>query len=239
MPTLCQQSDSWLQGPGLLLGNEEIWLTRPFVLLPLDDNPELKRDSRLHATSVTCADYFCDLFSRFCVHFKLLKVVAWVLRCKNNLLQCLGKSSLSVNYAPHLSCDEIESATLAVVKVVQLQSFPDLIRAWSESPKGDIQSAYHVSKQWGKLYPFMHDGVICVGGRLQRSNLLFDVKLQILLPSKHLVTELIIQHIHSLCGVSGSLHVLPRLRKRYWVPKGHSCVKRVLGSCREYRLWRT
>ena len=87
MPTLYQESDSWLQGPGFLLGNEEIWPTRPFVLLPLDDDSALKRDARLHATFFTCADYFCDLFSRFSVYFKLLKVVAWVLRFKNNLLK--------------------------------------------------------------------------------------------------------------------------------------------------------
>ena len=52
------------------------------------------------------------------------------------------------------------------MKVVQLQSFPDLFRALSESPpKRDTKSA-SVSKQWGKLYPFMHNGVIRVGGRL-------------------------------------------------------------------------
>ena len=68
MLTLYQQSDSWLQGPAFLLGNEGIWPTRPFVLLPLDDDPELKQDVRLHATSFTCTDYFCDFFfAPFCV----------------------------------------------------------------------------------------------------------------------------------------------------------------------------
>ena len=108
MPTLYQQCDSWVQGPGFLLGSEEIWPTRPFLLLPLDDDPDLKRDACIHATSITCADYFCDLFTCFFVYFKLLKVVAWVLRFKNNLPKRLDKSTLSVSYTPHLSSDKIE-----------------------------------------------------------------------------------------------------------------------------------
>ena len=69
------------------------------------------------------------------------------------MLKRLKKSSLSVNYTPHLSSGDMELATLTVVKVVQLQSFPDLIHAvCKSSAKGDTKSA-HVSKQWGKLYP--------------------------------------------------------------------------------------
>ena len=81
----------------------------------------------------------------------------------------------------------------------------------------------------------MHDGIIRVGGCLQRSSLPFDARHQILLPSKHLVTDLIIHHNHSLSGHSGTMHVLSAVREKFWILKGHATVKRVLNNCRECR----
>ena len=47
-----------------------------------------------------------------------------------------------------------------------------------------------------KLKPFLNDGVLRVGGRLDRADLNYDAKHPMILPGKHRVTEMIILHYH-------------------------------------------
>ena len=67
-----------------------------------------------------------------------------------------------------------------------------------------------------KLSPFLHDGVICVGGRLNNASIPFSAKHPMTLPSKHPVTDLIIKDYHEKEGHVGDGHVLASLRQRFW-----------------------
>ena len=239
MPASYKKSETWLKGPDFLLEDDVKWPASPVLLQPLDNDPEVKQDVRSHATS-TVYNCFDVLFARFSVFYKMLSVVAWMLRFMSNLSKRLcGKESDQINTVPRLCNAEIESATLAVVKVVQRSSFPELYNNLCASVNASsLKSNRVVSKQFGKLHPFMDDGIIRVGGRLQRSNLPFDCRHQILLPSNHLVTDLIVNHYHCLAGHSGTLHVLSNIRTKFWIVKGHATVKRVLRNCRKCRLWK-
>ena len=57
-------------------------------------------------------------------------------------------------------------------------------------------------------------GVVCVGGRLQRSPISEDAKHQAILPKQHLVSDLIIHHYHLRCGHE---YKLSMIRERYWI----------------------
>ena len=239
MPASYKKSETWLKGPDFLLEDDVKWPASPVPLQPLDNDPEVKQDVRSHATS-TVHNCFDVLFARFSVFFKMLSVVAWMLRFMSNLPKRLcGKESDQINTVPRLCNAEMESATLAVVKVLQRSSFPELYNNLCASVNASSSKSNRVvSKQFGKLHPFMDDGIIRVGGRLQRSNLPFDCRDQILLPSNHLVTDFIVNHYHCLTGHSGTLHVLSNIRTKFWIVKGHATVKRVLRNCRKCRLWK-
>ena len=88
-----------------------------------------------------------------------------------------------------------------------------------------------------KLSPFLHDGVICVGGRLNNASIPFSAKHPMILPSKHPVTDLIIKDYHEKEGHVGACHVLASLRQRFWNLRGNAAVRRVLGKCLKYRFW--
>ena len=58
-----------------------------------------------------------------------------------------------------------------------------------------------------------------------------DAKHQIILPKNDHVSNLIINHYHTLSGHSGRQHVLSLLRQRYWVIKANSAVRKILTKC--------
>lgn len=82
-----------------------------------------------------------------------------------------------------------------------------------------------------KLNPMMQNNVLRVRGRLERAQLLFDSKYPIILPSNHHVTTILIRSYHDISGHCGPTHVLAELRQKYWIVKGHSAVRKVVGNC--------
>ena len=82
------------------------------------------------------------------------------------------------------------------------------------------------------LTPFTDDeGVLRVGGRLRNADIANEAKHQVILPSKHFVTDLIIRECHEISAHSGCEYVLAELRQKYWILKGRKSGKRIINSC--------
>ncbi|XP_043231525.1 uncharacterized protein LOC122386414 [Amphibalanus amphitrite] len=58
-----------------------------------------------------------------------------------------------------------------------------------------------------------------------------DARHPLVLPKRHHVVDLIIQHIHEKVGHAGREHVLAELRTCFWVLNSSSAVRRVLSRC--------
>ena len=86
-----------------------------------------------------------------------------------------------------------------------------------------------------RLNPTILDGMLCVGGRLQRSNYCERYKHPIILPRDHHVTNLLVDHYHRLEGHCGVLHVLGSIRQTYWIPRAATVIKRILKRCTNCR----
>ena len=83
-----------------------------------------------------------------------------------------------------------------------------------------------------KLRPWLDKrGIFRVGGRLEYAPINFQAKHQILLPSNHHLSGLIIMEHHELVGYFGQEYVLASLRQRFWIVKGRATVRRVIGRC--------
>ena len=103
----------------------------------------------------------------------------------------------------NLWVDEIVTATREVVKVVQKEAFPKelavLSRISHEAPsvtsvtrRNNLSLVGNVSPL-RKLNPVMVDGIISVGGRLERVSIRLSARHPMILPSKHHVTDLVIR----------------------------------------------
>ena len=82
-----------------------------------------------------------------------------------------------------------------------------------------------------KLKPILVDGVLRVGGRLDKAPVDFSVRHPVILPSDSHFTALLILHHHQLVGHSGMGHTWASLRQSYWIVKGSVTVRRVIGNC--------
>ena len=106
------------------------------------------------------------------------------------------------------------------MKNVQSQTYPEELSSpnLSKSPLANLK-------------PFVNDGVLRVGGRLDRADLSYDAKHPMILPGKHRVTEMIILHYHFANGHVGPYQLLAETRQRFWIVNGVSSIRRVLRRC--------
>ena len=128
--------------------------------------------------------------------------------------------------AVSLTVDELETSAVEIAKAVQLCSFFDEISLLLSSCRDT-----HKSGRLLKLNPVLVDGILRVGGRLCHAPLAFSRKHQIILPSDHHVTRLIIEDQHRRTGLCGMANTWTKLRQTYWIVKGAATVRKVLGKC--------
>ncbi|XP_046571990.1 uncharacterized protein LOC124280147 [Haliotis rubra] len=123
--------------------------------------------------------------------------------------------------------EKLECAENIIMKFVQSKSFDKEIHVLTAVERGRVPKHSSVYK----LDPFINNGILKVGGRLSKSQIPDEMKHQILLPSKHHVTSLIIQDIHKKLGHVGRNHVLSKLREKYWVIRANATVRNILSHC--------
>uniref|UniRef100_H2Z950 Integrase zinc-binding domain-containing protein n=1 Tax=Ciona savignyi TaxID=51511 RepID=H2Z950_CIOSA len=138
-----------------------------------------------------------QLLSRFSSFEKLQRAFAWLARFKCYIAQRRWRNSpVPERMSELLSVGEIQNTTFDIVKVVQLESFAEIIASLNDFP--DFVSALAAVSQPCVSYKRSR-----VGGRLELSSFDNDVKHPIILPSRHVVTSLIVNHYHVVAGHFG------------------------------------
>ncbi|RLU16083.1 hypothetical protein DMN91_011841 [Ooceraea biroi] len=94
------------------------------------------------------------------------------------------------------------------------------------------QSPLPASYAFNRLTAFIdHQGVICVGGRLNNSSLTFDGKHPVILSRHARLSELIIDASHKQTLHRGTQLTLAHLRQSYWIIGGRAPVKSHILRC--------
>ena len=131
------------------------------------------------------------------------------------------------------------------MKIAQHQTFPDVAVAveahgWRDTVKGVKENRCKQQlKSLSKLCPIAVNGVLRVGGRLQRGNLPFELKHPAIFPKRHPVTKLLVLNAHVQTGHVGIQHVLSILRYRYWIMGGAATIKHYVFECMLCRILKT
>ena len=196
----CQADDrirSLATGAGLLMAGRSTWRVVPYNIYDaLSDDCEVKVEAKSCA-AVTDASVFDDLLCSYSDWFRLQKAVVWLSRfksyCREKFLKKAPLHKLDVRNGA-ITVFELRAATNDIVQYVP--------RQLAQKPR----TAYR------KLNPLTEDGLMKVGGRLDRAPISYGMRHSIILPRTHHVTDLIIMHYHMLCGHKGPAHVLASLR---------------------------
>ena len=220
-----------INGPSFLTQSDEKWPKQPEDLISLpEDQSELKKTivyTRTATTTINPTNFeLNDVFIRFSSWIRLKRTIAWILRYKTNLRKSIqNHKSNNERLQPTseidpISTDELMKAERKIVKYIQMKSF-----------KEEFDSLRQGKQQLSKKGTTRDDGLLRVGGRLQRAQLDYDAKHPVILPKKTHVSNLIISHYHQVSGHSGFEHTLLLVRQRYWIINGRASVRRVTNEC--------
>ncbi|XP_046557263.1 uncharacterized protein LOC124266512 [Haliotis rubra] len=226
---LLAQSD-WFEGPQFLWRSESEWnLKQP-------GPAESVVEETVATTCVSPTKMQCEgldtLIKHYSSWYRLKRGVVIYLQLINNIKARIRKRKGKVesgvyNNKPLFTVEKLECAENIIMKFVQSKSFDKEIHVLTAVERGRVPKHSSVYK----LDPFINNGILKVGGRLSKSQIPDEMKHQILLPSKHHVTSLIIQDIHKKLGHVGRNHVLSKLREKYWVIRANATVRNILSHC--------
>lgn len=209
----------WMNGPPWLQTPRHEWPVKPFVAGVSQELPEIKSIA-LPSVSTTKSDTDTSLLaenilynraSRFSSWMKYLKIICFVYK----FIKRLPKGPVTAS--------DLDFAELVVWRSVQRIHF--------ESDLDRINRKQLCSKPLQKLSPFLHDGLIRVGGRLANSELDFDSRHPILLPRQDHVVELLVSHYHIKNFHTGPNLLLSLLRQRYWILSARRTVRHITFNC--------
>jgi len=151
---------------------------------------------------------------------KLIRITAYIQRfCENSKF---AKSERTID---HLNAFELKTAKEAWVRIVQQDAFKPEIRYLEHGNQLSRQS-----KLIG-LSPFLENGIIRVGGRLQLSQLPANQRHPAVLPKAHRVTQLIFEQYHKQYLHLGAQNLLTRVRQEFWPLDARNTARRVVHSC--------
>ena len=237
-------SSRWIKGPEFLWGDKRNWPERPQAKIDvLENDPEVKKETRSAATLTTRQDPVEEAFLRFWSWYNLKRKIALWLRYLSKLKNAITKKKQGhrLEFSPEvelITVNEMEKAENTILLKIQSKAYPeeirDLTRAQkSTSDKAEKELPPHVKKTStvAKLDPVLLNNLLRVGGRLSKAKIPEHSYHQIILPKNHHVTKLLIEHHHELAGHSGRQHVLSLLREKYWIVRANSAVRRVLNDC--------
>ena len=110
-----------------------------------------------------------------------------------------------------------------------------LLRAellWIQSTQSSLQD--HSSfKEWRQQLGLFQDeeGLWRCRGRISNASVSYNSKYPILLPANEHFTILVIRKAHERVLHNGVKETLTEVRSRYWIVRGRSAIKRVIGRC--------
>ena len=177
-------------------------------------------------TSGTERDILDQLIARYSSLNRVKKAVAWILRAKN-FLRAKVKSKHAKFDCSDLTVQDLQQAETELIKHVQKQHLSNLISFVGSGGRGTSKLPHFLQK----LSPIILHDVVRVGGRLRNAPVGLDSKYPIILPSDSHFTELVILDHHTKVGHSGMGHTWSSLRQKFWIIKGSTTVRRVIGKC--------
>ncbi|XP_078493208.1 uncharacterized protein LOC144748760 [Ciona intestinalis] len=168
------------------------------------------------------------LMTRYSSLHRLKRTTAWLLRFKDYIVARHKKEEMKTT-SHLLTVTELKRAETELLKYVQEQHFSQ----WLNVLRGDkkIPPKTAGSSSIFKLDPMLSDGVLRVGGRLERAPVPYETRHPAILPHTSHFTDLIIALYHEIGGHSGLNHTLNLLSQRFWVVKSNAAVRRALSKC--------
>jgi hypothetical protein len=210
--------DVWWRGPPWPAQPPQHW---PPNAPPVGVLPEGKEPAN-HTLSVDVPTKLIN-HTKYSSYWKLLRVTAWVLRFRQIALRRDGRPG-------NLTALELEAARSYWIQAVQGESFAAEFKALQKNLQ------FTENSKIARFNPFLDEGLIRLGGRLQFVKLSLEQRHPLLLDGQHHFTKLLILQTHIRLHYLGVCIILAELREEFSVPRARQTIKQVLHSCLPCRI---
>jgi len=185
----------------------------------LDAQQEIKTNIALNTLTLTEHDKTSGLnklfdFTRYSSLNKLVNIVAYVLRFKNNLLAKIRNIKNIFNDT--LTFNEVNSSLSNIIIAEQKQ----------------LMTQQNFNKLKTSLNLFIdQEGIYRLKSRFRESKLSYEKKHPILIRQGSYFTKLVVQEAHNKVLHMGIEATLAKIRESYWIINGRRIVKNILKKC--------
>ncbi|XP_055590680.1 uncharacterized protein LOC129742764 [Uranotaenia lowii] len=216
-------SSIWFRGPEFLYQEEELWPTRKALSEPTEE----LRHCNMHAESIRLEDPI-DV-GRFSRWSKVLRVTAYMYRFSRN------SRKNSVRNFDNLTQEELLLAENCLIRMIQRDTYPEdlkILKENSELPRQKWKALPKTSKL-EQLSPVLDEfGILRVDSRIVAAKRVSkETKYPIILPGKHVLTELIIDSYHRKFLHRFDETTVNEIRQKYHIQKLRSLVKKISKRC--------
>ncbi|XP_075264725.1 uncharacterized protein LOC142356827 [Convolutriloba macropyga] len=194
-------NSNWIKGPD--------WLLQP-IFLNEDNQLPAEQDMNVQVYVANEVIGVVD-WKRYSQYNRLRRTIAWILS--------LARKNSEVHSL-------LEEGAQLIWKLVQLEVCSKEI--------DDLKSKKTVSSNSKivSLSPFIDStGVLRAKGRLKRTNLTFETKHPVVLPSKHRAVELILSYQHKIFHHEGVEYIRNEVQKKFWIFGLRSALRAVKHNC--------
>ncbi|XP_072403133.1 uncharacterized protein [Diabrotica undecimpunctata] len=211
--------DLWFNGPQFLSDPHfdfNLFVYNGPSSINVDELPELKRVTHLIRKPDS---QVYDALCKFSCFTRLQRAFVYCLRFIHNVR---AKSHRRTGpLTPH----ELSSSELMIIKLTQSHFFSSEIQFLMDNRLLNDKSIR-------KLNPFLDSSqMIRVGGRLLFSDVSYDQKFPLLLPSKSHIVNLLLTREHRRLLHSGPQNTLSNVRLKFWPLDGLRQIKRIIQNC--------
>jgi len=248
MPKDIAKIKPWLHGPSFLLQPDESWKETSCLKSICGKTTIAENAISVETCAVVGVKALQSPFDRLFDAYKtkswidLQVAFAWILRCRRRLHSIVKGTKITNIMHSLITALDMEETVPEICRIVQEECFPGFNNAVAKVGFLDAVKKYPVYICNGKtiqmqslkdLTPFVSpDGLLRVGGRTQKSSFPEEVKHPILLPPRHVVTQLLIEYEHHKSDhFGGYRYVLAKTRLKFWIMNGPTSVKHYLRDC--------
>ncbi|XP_072392165.1 uncharacterized protein [Diabrotica undecimpunctata] len=211
--------DLWFNGPQFLSDPHfdfNLFVYNGPSSINVDELPELKRVTHLIRKPDS---QVYDALCKFSCFTRFQRAFAYCIRFIHNV------RAKSHRRTGPLTPNELSSSELMIIKLTQSHFFSSEIQFLMDNRLLNDKSIR-------KLNPFLDSSqMIRVGGRLLFSDVSYDQKFPLLLPSKSHIVNLLLTREHRRLLHSGPQNTLSNVRLKFWPLDGLRQIKRIIQNC--------
>lgn len=220
IPAAQLEKTNWLSGPDFLSKPQGAAPSPCFMLVNPNQDEDIRPEVRTFVTETKQRQQLgAQRFSKFSSWSSLTRAVAGIIRVAR---RAKGSSQEEMDFVELLS-----RAKIVIIHAVQQDVFSEELRCIQRGEQ------VHKTSSLRKLDPFLDThGLIRVGGRLNKGDLLVEEKNPLIIPGRHHVAKLLVRHHHDRVQHQGRHITEGAVRAAgYWIVGGKRCISSELEAC--------